>query len=70
MLEKHRRILEMLKKNGITVYKFNEGPSDGTEWKTVIGKIKVPFPVNAEKLLHGEELGVGDEHLQLQNKSS
>jgi hypothetical protein len=69
MLEKHRKILERLKKNGVTIYKFNEGPPDGTEWDKIIGKFSVGFPVNAEKLLHGEELGA-DEYIQLRRKSS
>lgn len=69
MLEKHRKILEKLKKNGVGIYKFNEGPGDGTEWDEIIGMISVGFPVNAEKLLDGEELGA-DEYLKLQRESS
>ena len=69
MLEKHRKLLEKLKKNGVRIYKFNEGPGDGTEWEKIIGKISVGFPVDAEKLLDGEELGA-DEYLKLRRNSS
>ncbi len=70
MLEKHRKILEELEKHGVRIYKFNDGPADPKAWEKIRGKYKFPFPVDSVKLLHGEELGIGDEHLQLQHKSS
>jgi hypothetical protein len=70
MLEKHRKILEKLKEHGVTIYKFNDGPADPEAWEKIFGMYKLPFPVNAEKLLHGEELGIGDEHLKLRRNSS
>ena len=73
MLEKHRKILERLKKNGVTIYKFNDGPAAPEArhalWEKIRGKFSVGFPVDAEKLLHGEELGA-DEYLKLQRNSS
>ncbi len=73
MLEKHRKILERLKKNGVTIYKFNDGPADPEArhalWEKIRGRFSVGFPVDAEKLLHGEELGT-DEYLKLQRNSS
>ena len=73
MLEKHRKILERLKEHGVTIYKFNDGPEDAKArhalWEKIRGKFSVGFPVNAEKLLHGEELGA-DEYLKLRRNSS
>ena len=70
MLEKHRKILERLKKNGVTIYKFNDGSPDSSTWEKIRGKYKFPFPVDSVKLLHGEELGISNEHLKLRRKSS
>ena len=73
MLEKHRKILEELKKRGVGIYKFNDGPSDPKArhalWEKIRGKFSVGFPVDAEKLLHGEELGA-DEYLKFRRNSS
>lgn len=70
MLEKHRKIIERLKEHGVRIYKFNDGPADPEAWEKIFGKYKFPFPVDSEKLLHGEELGIGDEHLKLRRNSS
>jgi len=74
MLEKHRKILERLKKHGVTIYKFNDGPAEPEArhalWEKIRGKYKFPFPVDSVKLLHGEELGISDEHLKLRRNSS
>lgn len=73
MLEKHRKILEELEKHGVRIYKFNDGPADAEArhalWEKIRGKFSVGFPVDAEKLLHGEELGA-DEYIQLRRNSS
>ena len=73
MLEKHRKLLEELEKHGVRIYKFNDGPEDPEArwalWEKIIGKYKFPFPVDSEKLLHGEELGI-DEYRKLRRKSS
>lgn len=70
MLEKHRKILERLKEHGVTIYKFNDGPPDPNAWEKIRGKYKFSFPVDSVKLLHGEELGISDEHLKLRRNSS